>query len=170
MYPLCADATFIQDLRQLDRELFLTTKAKGCPYCGGPLDTANYTRKTRGMAETTELCFSLCCRTEGCRKRTTPRSLRFFGRKVYGAWVVILALDFCTELGLSGQISRQTIGRWKAFWRERLSETSRFMRRIRGLLPLAVVVTERPISLVVHFDLKIRDSWISILNLFCHEI
>ena len=79
--------------------------------------------------------FSLCCRNEGCRKRLTPPSLLFFDRKVYPAVVIILALDFCRQLGLSRQIARQTLARWRNFWQERLSETSPFMKWARGFLP-----------------------------------
>jgi len=36
--------------------------------------------------------FSLCCAKDGCRKRETPGSLRFLGRKVYfGAMVVLIS-------------------------------------------------------------------------------
>ena len=79
---ICRDVAFFQSLRQFDKEIFLTAKAQGCPHCGGPLDTANYLRKTRGMAEENELRFSLCCRREGCRKRRLPPSVRFLGRRV----------------------------------------------------------------------------------------
>ena len=34
--------------------------------------------------------FSFCCSRDGCRKRKTPPSLRFLGRKVYVAAMVVL--------------------------------------------------------------------------------
>jgi len=170
MYPLCADATFIQSLRQFDRELFLTTQAQGCPHCGGPLDTANYSRKTRGMSQENELRYSLCCRREGCRRRRTPRSVRFLGRKVYGAWIVILAVDFCHELGMKGKIARQTIARWKIFWKQRLSTSSPFRLWAQGVLRPGVVLTEHPASWIVPFGFPARDSWLAILKFFTHEI
>jgi hypothetical protein len=111
MKPIHPNEAFFQALRQIDQDLFLAAKEKGCPHCGGSLDTANYQRKTKGMTEgENELCFSLCCRREGCRKRKKPRSLRFLGRRVFGAWVVILAVDFCLELGLKGSIHATTSG------------------------------------------------------------
>jgi len=170
MYPLCADAPFIQSLRQFDRELFLAIKVKGCPHCGGPLDTANYSRKTRGLSEDSEIRLSLCCRVEGCRKRRLPRSIRFLGRKVYGAWVVILAVEYCNELGLKGQISRQTISRWKVFWKERLSETGSFLRWARGVLPPRAKITDRPGSLFEYFGFPSPDSWIPILRFFTEPV
>jgi hypothetical protein len=161
---ICRDVVLFQSLRQFDEEIFLQTKANGCPHCGGPLDTANYARKTRGMAEGSELCYSLCCRREGCRKRRKPRSLRFLGRRVYGAWVVIMALDFCAELGLKGEIARQTIARWKAFWKERLSGP--FLQHARGLLPPGTILTDRPASFIQHFGFPDQSSWLPILRFF----
>jgi hypothetical protein len=170
MYPLCADAPFIQSLRLFDQELFLAMKAKGCPHCGSPLDTANYSRKTRGLSTEPEIRFSLCCRAEGCRKRLLPRSVRFLGRRVYGAWVVILAIEYCNDLGLKGQIARQTISRWKTFWRERLSEAGSFLKWARGVLPPGVKSTSLPSSLLGYFDFPKRESWILILKFFTEPV
>ena len=167
---ICRDVAFFQSLRQFDKEIFLTAKAQGCPHCGGPLDTANYLRKTRGMAEENELRFSLCCRREGCRKRRLPPSVRFLGRRVYGAWVVIMAVDFCQELGLKGKIARQTIARWKAFWKERFSEMSPFLKFARGVLPPGVQLSDRPASFVVHFGFPARKSWLPILRFFTNSL
>jgi hypothetical protein len=167
MYPLHADAAFFQSLRSIDHDVFLATKAKACPQCGGQLDTAHFPRKPRGLGEEEELRFSLCCRREGCRKRLTPPSVRFFGRHVYSAWVVILVVDFCRELGLSRAIARQTLARWRALWRERLAETHAFMRRARGFLPVGHPPCRSPASLLAAFGFPARESWIPILKFFC---
>lgn len=124
---------FFQNLRQLDWDLFTAAKAKSCPRCGGQLDTAHFPRKLRDPGtEWEERRFSLCCRNEGCRKRLTPPSLRFFGRKVYSAWVVILVLDFCEALGVDRLISRQTLARYRQFWQVHLAESHPFLRWARG--------------------------------------
>jgi hypothetical protein len=170
MHSLSVDEAFCQLLRDLDRELFLAIKAKGCPVCGGPLDTSNYIRKTRGMSEGDELRYSLCCRIDGCRKRQTPKSFRFLGRKVYGAWIVILAVDFCQELGMKGKLAHQTLGRWRSFWKEQLSEGSAFIKLARGRLAPGVPITDRPASVVAHFGFPSRDSWIPILKFFTQSI
>ena len=34
--------------------------------------------------------FSFCCDQEGCRRRHTPPSVRFLGRRVYGGLVAVL--------------------------------------------------------------------------------
>jgi hypothetical protein len=170
MYPLSFDDTFSQVLLDLDYKLFLAAKAKGCIHCGGLLDTANYARKTRGMGSDNELRFSLCCHREGCRKRHLPRSVRFLGRRVYGAWVIIMAVDFCKELGLQGKIARQTIARWKTFWKAQLSEGSPFLQWARGMLPPGTQITDRPESLLSHFGFPARESWLPILNFFTQPL
>ncbi len=66
---------------------------KGCS-CGGRLHSANYPRAPRGgpdhLPEEYRSRFSFCCDRDGCRKRMTPPSVRFLGRKVYLGAVVIL--------------------------------------------------------------------------------
>jgi hypothetical protein len=166
MMPIPADAAFFHSLYKSDHDLFLELKAKGCPACGAPLDTSNFTRKPRGSGEDESLRLSLCCRREGCRKRLTPPSLRFFGRRVYTRWVVILALDFGPALELTIKISRQTLSRWRCFWREQLGETSSLMRWARGFLPPGHSVTERPESIVGAFGFPAVDSWIPMLRFF----
>ena len=166
MYPLHASDAFFQSLRELDREIFQEAKARGCQLCGGQLDTANYPRKPRGAGEAEDLRFSLCCRREGCRVRVTPPSLRFLGRRIYPAWVVILAGEFCQELGLPRAIARQTIQRWKRFWSERLAESHPFMRRARGVLPPGTPPTDQPGKLLPIFGFPASESWIRVLRFF----
>jgi hypothetical protein len=44
--------------------------------------------------------FSLCCAADGCRKRETPSSLHFLGRKVFlGAIVVLISAATLTAIG-----------------------------------------------------------------------
>lgn len=166
MKPILADATLFQSLYELDYDLFLQLKNKGCPLCQGPLDTANYNRKPRGLGEEQTLRFSLCCRRKGCRKRLLPASLRFFGKKVYSLWIVILAVDFGEQLGLSKMILRQTLARWRLFWQERLAEASPFMKWARSFLPPAYFMTATPKNLAEVFKFPERESWIPMLKFF----
>lgn len=166
MYPLLADAVFFQGLRELDYDLFREAKARGCCRCGGRLDTSNYPRKPRGAGEQELLRFSLCCRREGCRARLTPPSLRFFGRKIYPAWVVILAVEFCRELGLTCRIARQTITRWRRFWRERMSETHEFMRRARAVLPPGTPSCSLPSGWLPLMGFPASGAWVTVLRFF----
>jgi len=170
LHAIALDPAFLQGLRDFDFNLFLSMKKRGCPRCGGPLDTSNYLRKTRGLSDDSELCFSLCCRREGCRKRCKPRSVRFLERKVYGAWVVIMAIDYCRELGLSAAPARRTIARWRSFWKEYLSEAGAFVRWARGKLVPGAEITASPSSLLCHFGYPARGSWLSILQFFTQSL
>jgi len=95
-----------------------------------------------------------------------PKSLRFYGRKVYSSIVVILAIDFMKELGLKGEPARQTIARWKAMWRERLHESSSFMKMARGFLPVGTPTSVSPGGLLPVFSFPEKNSWIFILKFF----
>jgi hypothetical protein len=66
--------------------------------------------------------FSLCCGREGCRKRLTPPSLRFLGRRVYLGVVVIVASFVAQALATAHAIRQKTgvpaltVRRWLAWW------------------------------------------------------
>ena len=89
-----ADAKFHEQLLIFDRDLAASARTAGCWRCGGTLHSASYSRKPRGcpdgLGHGYAERFSFCCAVDGCRKRTTPPSLRFLGRHVYLAAVVTL--------------------------------------------------------------------------------
>ena len=79
---------FFAALEAVDASIARRVADARCPVCGGALHVSNYGRKPRGgliaqAGEASVLRFSLCCEKEGCRKRATPPSLRFLGRRVY---------------------------------------------------------------------------------------
>jgi len=82
---LLQDSKYFDLLLKLDEELAAEYRRAGCD-CGGVLHSARYDRKPRGgpagVGPTSGVRFSFCCATEGCRRRATPSSLRFLGRKV----------------------------------------------------------------------------------------
>lgn len=127
------DVTFWSSLFSQDQQVADQTQAAGCPYCGGALHVANYPRKPRGEqrrilgeAYTRRLSFS--CAREGCRRRTTPHSVRFLGRKVYlGAVISVLsagakALNGTQYSKLIEQLNlpAQTLNRWRHWWNEQV--------------------------------------------------
>jgi hypothetical protein len=65
--------------------------------------------------------FSFCCAVDGCRSRATPPSLRFLGRKVYLATIVVLASMMqhgvterrMRQLTEAVGIDRRTVVRWR---------------------------------------------------------
>ena len=86
-------ASFWPLLFTIDQDLAERIRQQGCQ-CGGRLHQANYPRKPRADSDTLpdsyKTRFSFCCDRDGCRRRMTPASVRFLGRKVYLGAVVVL--------------------------------------------------------------------------------
>ncbi|HME24447.1 MAG TPA: hypothetical protein VKI44_24460 [Acetobacteraceae bacterium] len=123
-----ADAKFHEQLLVFDRDLSAAARAAGCGQCGGALHSAPFGRKPRGgpagLGQDYARRFSFCCAVDGCRKRLTPPSLRFLGRKVYLATVVTLISAMLhgttparlTRLSIVPGIDRRTLARWRVWW------------------------------------------------------
>ena len=123
------DSRFYQFLFRIDQDSAAEAQAGGCS-CGGVLHSARYPRKPRGIRgvldESYQTRLSFCCAMEGCRRRCTPPSVRFLGRKVYLGVIVILSTAM--EHGLTPKrrqrliealdIWPQTLSRWRQWWRE----------------------------------------------------
>ena len=133
-HDLPRTARFWSFLLAVDQDLAEETRKKACP-CGGRLHSANYLRKPRGtpvrLPEQEFLRFSFCCDRDGCRKRVTPPSVRFLGRKVYFGAIVILIGAMrqgpsprrVRELSTRFGADESTITRWQTFWREHFPQT-----------------------------------------------
>jgi hypothetical protein len=141
---------FDEDERAVDRQ-----RARGCPSCGGRLDRADYPRKPRGLPDLWEGLFdrrfSLCCCREGCRRRVTPPSVRFLGRRVYVGAVVLLGatVPVLAAIALCGA-ARCTVERWTAWWTGALP-LSAFWRVARARLMSPVDEARLPAELLVRF-------------------
>jgi hypothetical protein len=102
-------------------------RAAGCPRCRARLDSAHYWRKPRFGEVCSEpdpdwsLRLSLCCSREGCRRRVTPPSVRFLGRRVYPEAVVLIAcvraLAVTQVRSARAVVPGRTIKRWLSWWR-----------------------------------------------------
>lgn len=155
--------SFYLMLLRIDEELAGEVQAKGCPYCGGTLHSANYPRKPRGVARAVlgaayEYRLSFCCAEEGCRRRTTPASVRFLGRRVYLGVIVALlpalangGQGHCvrclnTHLG----VSVRTLQRWRHWWREDFAQ-SPFWQAARARFMPAPDIAALPASLLHRF-------------------
>lgn len=161
-HSLIGNSSFYSFLLKIDGELAEEAKANGCQQCGGVLHHSDYARKPRGGPEVGEDCCkrtSFCCAEEGCRKRTTPMSVRFFGRKVYWGAVVILAtamqhgikawrLDPLRDLFGA---SVRTLKRWRTWWLKDFVESD-FWRMGRGRFSRPVDAVTQPLSLLEAFD------------------
>lgn len=161
LHSLPRDVSFWRFLLSIDEELARSVGQKGCP-CGGRLHRANYPRKPRGgpdqLPEAYRCRFSFCCDRDGCRKRMTPPSVRFLGRKVYLGAVVVLVAAMrqgpsprrVAELSRLFGADRRTIHRWQKFWQEEFPQKP-FWKTARGrLLPVVKILT-LPRSLVEAF-------------------
>lgn len=127
---LLADARFHELLLAFDRDLAAVARLAGCTRCGGVLHSARFPRKPRGgpagLGEGYGQRLSFCCAAADCRKRVTPPSLRFLGRKVFLGTIVVLvsamrngaAATPVRQLSELVGVSRRTIGRWREWWRD----------------------------------------------------
>lgn len=156
--------SFWSFLLSIDQDLAERARQEACP-CGGRLHCANYLRKPRGvpddLPEPYRRRLSFCCDRDGCRKRVTPPSVRFLGRKVYLAAIVVLVAAMrqgptprrVRELSKLIGADRTTLSRWQGFWREHFPQTP-FWKVARGRLVPLVEVAILPRSLVEAFVLS----------------
>jgi hypothetical protein len=159
-HELLCDATFWSFLFSIDQDLAEDCRKEACP-CGGRLHCANYPRKPRGgpddLPEEYGNRLSFCCDRDGCRKRVTPPSVRFLGRKVFLGAVVVLVSAMrqgpsprrVRELSQLFDADRRTIARWQVFWREHFPQTA-FWQVARGLVP-AIDIKALPRALMEAF-------------------
>lgn len=122
------DAKFLAALCAVDEAYAERVRKAGCVHCGGVLDDAKYPRKPRGELGEASAAWawrlSFCCRREGCRRRATPPSLRFFGRRVYLAVLVVVASAAGRAMTLEGrgraarvhEVPVRTVRRWLGWW------------------------------------------------------
>jgi hypothetical protein len=148
---------FFKLLVEVDEAVTRRVAAEGCPVCAGPLHRGDYDRKPRGglialAGEAFARRFSLCCGREGCRKRATPPSVRFFGRRVYLGAVVIVASMVALALRSAAEIRRQTgvpartTRRWLGWWQGSFLHTGVFVSICARLI--GVDVGRVPASIV----------------------
>lgn len=159
---LLRDARFQAFLLEADREIAAEAREEGCPRCGGVLHSAGFRRKPRGgppgLGEEAERRCSFCCAEEDCRKRRTPPSLRFLGRKVYLGAVVVLVSAMrhgatparMRKLREQLGVSRRTVERWRAWWREAFVEGV-FWRAAQAAFMPPVEPSLLPASLLERF-------------------
>jgi hypothetical protein len=174
-HDLFRDASFWSFLFVVDQELAATAKQEGCS-CGGRLHRANYPRKPRGggnLPASYRYRLSFCCDRDGCRKRTTPPSVRFLGRKVYLGAVVVLVAAMrqgatprrVRRLSELFDVDERTIVRWRVFWREQFPQTA-FWKANRGRLAPRVDITHLPRALLdafIHRD-DSHEEWKCLLK------
>lgn len=127
------DAKFWAFLLRVDEDLGAKMRARGCVRCGAKLHRDLYPRKPRGgpgdLGEAYRRRVSFTCSI--CDKRHTPGSVRFLGRRVYLAAVVVVAS--AVRAGLASwrvsqlaewvRVPRRTLERWRAWWLDEFVDT-----------------------------------------------
>src|SRR5262249_4327325 len=115
---------------------------------------------------------SFCCAVDGCRRRCTPPSVRFLGRKVYLGAVVVLASALqhgpakgsVTKLSVLLGISRRTLVRGRRWWTTMFA-TSRFWTSLRGGFVPAVDEAAMPASVMSRMTPTDDDAMVALLRL-----
>jgi len=156
---LLADARFYELLLAFDRDIAVAARAVGCARCGGVLHSARFRRKPRGgpagLGEAYDQRLSFCCASDLCRKRMTPPSFRFFGRK--GATA---ARQLCELVG----VGRRTIARWREWWRQAFV-ASPFWREVSAAFMPPVDQERLPVSVLERFSGVAAEQLIAVLRL-----
>jgi hypothetical protein len=172
-HAVVGDASFYELLYRMDEEIAAKARQAGCGHCGGRLDSARYRRKPRGtsldLGPTYERRLSFCC--DACRRRTTPRSVRFLGRRVYLGAMVIVAAALrqgvtpvrASKLGELVGVDRRTLMRWRRWWLERMPRTD-FWKRARGSFDRPVDERGLPGCLLERFTGAPREALVATLR------
>ena len=163
-----------QQLRQLlekvDADLAKEACQKGCLYCEGKLHRADYDRKPRGGPQW-DRRFSFCCAQEDCRRRRTPESVRFLGRRVYAGLVVVLVTVIIHGLKPARvrrirevlQIDSRTLKRWRQWWLDTFVRST-FWKAARARFMPPPSERRLPLSLWLRFKLEGRDRMLAVLQ------
>lgn len=162
---LLTESSLYPILRALDETIAREAQKDGCCFCGGTLHQACYPRKPRGAPPEVDsdraYCWrwSFCCAEEGCRRRMTPPSVLFLGRKVYfGAVVVLVSVlrqgpspTRLSRLKERVGVSARTVRRWRTWWLSSFVQSD-VWRAARGRLRAPVNPSRLPLSLLEVFD------------------
>jgi len=165
-----ADQKLYQLLELVDGDLTEKARQKGCLFCPGKLHRSDYARKPRGGPQW-ELRFSLCCDRDGCRRRQTPASVRFLGRRVYAGLIVVLVSAMChglkpervRRLREDLKIDRRTLQRWRQWWLATFVESS-FWKEARARFMPPLCQQTLPLSLCLRFETERRDRLLDLLK------
>jgi hypothetical protein len=161
---------FFSLLLEIDRQVAEVVRVQGCS-CGGRLHRSDYPRKPRGVPAQTQGAYwrriSFCCDRDGCRERYTPISVRFLGRRVYVAAIVVLACVPATLLPVAEtpaaereppatQIPaplapKRTVMRWHKWWQTGFIASALYAAT-RGRFVPPVCTEQLPFSLLSRFS------------------
>lgn len=150
------DPAFFRFLLRIDEEFASETRVARCRHCAGALHVADFPRKPRGcpaaVVEDYSWRFSFTCGQ--CEQRATSASVRFLGRRVYVAVVLMLASpaegraarQLCNRLG----VAMRTLQRWRRWWTEEFLRTP-FWQAARSRFMPPLLSAQLPLSLLDRF-------------------
>lgn len=173
---LLRSASLQEALFRIDREIADEVARSSCPHCGGTLHVGNYPRKPRGgasgLGSESAQRFSFCCGSEGCRRRSTPPSVRFLGRRLYLGVVVVLVTAMlhgvtqrrAATLRAELEVSRRTIERWRTWWHDEFPSTPTWRSSMGRFVP-APERGRMPASLLERFEGSDRERVVSLMRL-----
>ena len=156
-HDVLQDPTFFRFLCQIDHEFAAETRAGRCPGCAGPLHVADYPRQPRGCPAAVREAYSrrLSFTCGRCDARTTSPSVRFAGRRVYLAVVLMLRSPPGSSSGRARcelfNIPAHTLKRWRRWWREDFPCTP-FWQSVRERFMPPVTTAQLPQSLLERFE------------------
>jgi hypothetical protein len=160
--------------QRIDEDLAAKARVAGCS-CGGRLHSARYPRKARGapveIGQEYESRLSFCCAEDGCRRRTTPPSVRFLGRKVYLSAVVVLVSALRQGPSPSRVrvlhelfgVGERTLRRWRQWWQKIFVEGS-FWRAAQGRFMPPIAARDLPRALVERFGVRAGEEFVRLLR------
>jgi hypothetical protein len=156
-HAILQEPAFFRFLTHIDEELAAATRLRGCRACEGALHVANYPRKPRGcpVAVQQEYSRRLSFTCGRCELRTTSASVRFAGRRVYLAVVLMLISPSgsasARALRDRLRIAPVTLKRWRRWWGETFPLT-RFWQSVCERFMPPVRTGELPQSLLERFE------------------
>ena len=170
-----ADKELYLFLEKVDADLAEAVRQQGCRHCSGVLHRGDYKRKPRGVDTSWPRDVrrhSFCCDKDGCRRRHTPPSVRFLGRRVYPGVVVVLVAAMVhgvkphrvERLREALKIDGRTLERWRQWWLTLFVE-SPFWKEARARFTPPVCPKTLPWSLCARFGKgKRRDRLLDLLK------
>lgn len=137
MQRVLCDPSFLETLHEMDLVLAREVHQSRCGQCdAGTMHAAHYPRSPRGCLDAVrpefEKRYSYCC--SACRRRDTPPSVRFLGRKRHVApWVLVVPILIHgltrkrirrVQEGLGTNVSTRTLLRWRRWWQLHVPRTN----------------------------------------------
>lgn len=171
MESLLQDGTLHRLLEKVDQDLAEEGRKGGCRHCGGKVHRADYERKPRGGPSGWDKRDSFCCAADGCRRRLTPPSVRFLGRRVYVGVIVVLLSAMqhgphakrVAALREALGIDIRTLQRWREWWLSTFVNSA-FWKQAKACFIPPLEASKMPLALVEAFGRPARARFLELLK------